>query len=97
MINVDIKITNNLTPQLKSLQRQLAKYPDDAEAKFVSLTPVKSGNARRNTTLVGNHTIEAQYPYAQRLDHGWSKQAPIGMTKPFEVWVRNKLKQIFGK
>jgi hypothetical protein len=58
--------------------------------EFYRLTPVKTGNAKRNTKLVGN-TIEADYPYAQVLDDGrsfrqgqmrGSAQAPQGMTKP---------------
>lgn len=97
MITVDIKIDDKVTPVLKGMAKQLAKYPQDAEAKFVSLTPIRSGNARNNTNLKNNDTIEASYPYAQRLDQGWSKQAPMGMTRPFERWVRAKVKQIFGK
>lgn len=97
MINVDIKIDDGITPILKGMKQQLAKYPQDAEDEFVRLTPVRSGNARRNTNLRNNDTIVASYPYAQRLDEGWSKQAPNGMTKPFEVWVKKKVKQIFGK
>lgn len=41
----------------------------------------KPGNARRKTILRGNQ-IEANYPYAQRLEEGWSSQAPKGMTEP---------------
>ena len=96
MIKVDITINDKLTPVLKGMATQLAKYPQDAEAKFKSLTPIKTGNARRNTNLRGS-TIEANYPYAVPLDNGHSKQAPQGMTKPFEKWVRQKAKQIFGK
>jgi len=44
-------------------------------------TPVRSGNARNQTKLKGQ-TINSDYAYAGRLDEGWSKQAPDGMTKP---------------
>lgn len=97
MIQVDIKIDDGITPVLKGMQQELAKYPQDAETKFKRLTPIDKGNARRNTNLVGNQTIEANYAYAVPLDNGHSKQAPNGMTKPFEQWVRMKAKQIFGK
>lgn len=97
MISVDIKIGDKFTPVLKGMARQLAKYPQDAEAEFIALTPIDTGNARRRTRLVNNDTIEANYPYAVPLDNGHSKQAPQGMTKPFEKWVRNKSRQIFGK
>ena len=97
MIQVDIKIGDNLTPVLAGMQKKLQQYPQDAEDKFVSLTPIRSGNARSKTRLVNNTYIDAAYPYAQRLDQGWSRQAPSGMTKPFEAWMKTKVKQIFGK
>jgi hypothetical protein len=51
-------------------------------AKYMrSITPIQSGNARRNTTSNGNE-IRADYPYAKRLDEGWSKQNQIGLIEP---------------
>lgn len=97
MIQVDIKIDDGITPVLKGMQRELNKYPQDAEAKFISLTPIDTGNARRNTRLVNKDRIEANYPYAVPLDNGHSSQAPRGMSRPFEQWVKGKVKQIFGK
>jgi len=97
MISVDIKIDDGMTPVLKGMARELARYPQDAEKEFKALTPIDTGYARRNTRLAGKDTIEANYPYAIPLDQGHSRQAPQGMTKPFEKWVRGKLKQIFGK
>jgi hypothetical protein len=96
-MRVDITINDNLSNALKEMRRELSQYPKDAQGKYISLTPVKTGNARRNTRLKNNNTIEAHYAYAERLDNGWSRQAPQGMTKPFEVWVRAKMKRIFGK
>lgn len=112
MITTKINISDGITPVLKGMQKQLALYPKEAEAKFISLTPIgdpnrwKSrkappgyipGNARRSTHLINKNTIKADYPYAVPLDQGHSTQAPNGMTKPFEAWVRAKVKQIFGK
>lgn len=96
-MKVDINIKDGITPVLKGMQKELKRYPQDAEDKFISLTPVRTGNARSNTYLKNPNEIVANYAYAQRLDQGWSKQAPSGMTKPFEAWVRTKVKQIFGK
>lgn len=96
MITVDIKIDDGLTKVLKGMQKELTKYPQDAEAKFKSLTPIDTGNARRHTKLVGNR-IEANYQYAQPLDNGHSKQAPQGMVKPFSKWMKDKSRKIFGK
>jgi hypothetical protein len=97
MIQIDIKIDDKLTPVLKGMAKELKRYPQDAEDKYVSLTPIKSGNARNNTYLQGQDRIVANYAYAQRLDEGHSKQAPRGMTQPFEAWVRQKTRQIFGR
>lgn len=97
MLRVDITIEDNLSNALQSMRKELSNYPKDATGKFISLTPVKTGNARRNTNLKNSNTIEANYPYAQRLDDGYSKQAPNGMSKPFEKWVEQKMKKIFGK
>ena len=97
MISVDIKIDDKIQRMTRQIKRDLAKYPQEAEAEYKSLTPVRSGNARRNTNLRGTDKIVANYPYAERLDNGYSKQAPRGMSIPFEKWVRQKVKQIFGK
>jgi hypothetical protein len=60
---------------------------------FRASTPIRSGNARRSTVMVGNE-IRAQYPYATRLDQGYSKQSPEGMTQPtieaMQKYIENK-------
>lgn len=96
-MKVDITVKDNMSSALKSMRKELYLYPKDAQGKYISLTPVQTGNARRNTKLENNNTIHANYPYATRLDKGWSNQAPQGMTKPFEAWVQAKMKKIFGK
>ena len=63
------------------------KITNHAYQTFVKNTPVRSGNARRKTKLAGN-TINADYPYAQRLEEGYSKQSPRGMTEPTIEEVR---------
>jgi hypothetical protein len=50
-------------------------------------TPRDTGNARRNTKLTGDRIL-AQYPYAQRLDQGSSKQAPDGMSNPTTEYIK---------
>jgi hypothetical protein len=45
--------------------------------------------------LSGNE-IQANYPYAQRLEEGWSTQAPDGMTKPTIEEVRNYVYNTLG-
>lgn len=96
MITVDVKVTDKMTGEVEKIKRQLRNVPKEALVEFKALTPIRSGNARRKTTLSGD-TIQANYPYAQRLDEGYSKQAPQGMTKPFDKWFQNKIKKIMGR
>jgi hypothetical protein len=59
---------------------------------FKDITPVRSGNARRSTSLQGDE-IQADYAYAQRLDDGYSPQAPRGMTKPTEKFIQEYIRK----
>lgn len=63
-----------------------------AENYFVNITPRRTGNAQDNTYLK-NNIINANYPYAQRLDNGWSKQAPKGMTGPTIDYIKKYIKR----
>lgn len=83
-INVDI---GSALHQLNLNARSVEKIKQEAADYFHDITPIRSGNARRNTRLVGD-TITANYPYAQRLDTGYSKQAPQGMSKPTEKKIQ---------
>lgn len=96
MVEVKVDVKDLMTGEIKKIKQELAKVPRQGLAEFRSLTPIRSGNARRRTTLQGD-TISADYPYAQRLDEGWSKQAPKGMTLPWEQWLRKRIKQIMGR
>lgn len=66
-----------------------------AYTHFKKVTPIDTGNARRNTDLVGNE-IQAKYPYAVRLDKGWSRQAPKGMVQPTVEYLRDYIKKHLG-
>jgi hypothetical protein len=55
---------------------------------FRKITPFRTGNAKRNTFL-NKDTIEATYPYARRLDEGYSPQARDGMTRPTEAYMQD--------
>lgn len=86
-----------VTSSLRKLQSELDKLPALAYDVFVKATPKDTGNARRKTRLRRNSVIEANYPYAQPLDKGWSRQAPEGMTKPTERFVTQQLRRIIRK
>jgi len=83
----------DIIPSLRAMVGKLAKVPQEAFKEFVKETPVRTGNARRNTKLRGN-TITANYPYAEKLDEGSSSQSPEGMTKPTEDFIKKRVNQI---
>lgn len=88
------KVNNKLTSILKNVKRELQDLPKEALKVFIKNTPIRSGNARRNTKLKGKNVIHARYPYAQRLDEGYSKQSPDGMVKPTEEFIQKRLQEI---
>lgn len=95
MITLKVTAQNTITPVLKNIQRKLDNLPKEAEKVFVQNTPIRSGNARRNTKL-SKDTIVANYPYAQRLNEGYSKQKPEGMVKPTEEFIIRRFKEIMS-
>jgi hypothetical protein len=97
---IDVKVKINVEPKKQALKNQIRaveKLPEKATEYFKAMTPIDTGNARRNTKLKGDDTIHANYAYAQKLDDGHSRQASQGMTKPTEKWVREQFKKIFKK
>lgn len=96
MIQLKINGVANLNNNLKKIQKKLNNVPDEAYNFFVKETPIRSGNARRKTKLQNKETIIADYPYAQRLDQGYSKQSPKGMIKPTINFIRKRVKQILA-
>jgi len=96
MINVSVDVTDQITGDINRIKKELANLPKDSLVEFKALTPIRSGNARRNTFLKGN-TIEANYPYAGRLDEGYSRQAPKGMIEPWTKWFEKRIQKIMGR
>ena len=82
--NVDL---SNLNLKLKDMKELTDKVLPQTYEHFRDITPIRSGNARQNTHLQGNR-IFADYPYAERLDEGYSRQAPEGMTQPTEEFLQ---------
>lgn len=90
------QIANTITPSLNKQSSRLQALPRQAYNFFVSVTPIDTGYARSRTQLRGN-IIDANYPYAQPLDRGWSRQATQGMTKPTEQFIKNYLRATRSK
>ena len=65
---------------------------------FKRITPKRSGYARSHTEEYKRgykYIITGNYPYSQRLDTGWSKQAIKGMTLPSLVYLNKSLAKNF--
>lgn len=91
MIGIKInKTSDGIGIRLQGITKELSQLPDEALKKLRELTPIRTGNARRNTKLQNRRTIKADYHYATDLDAGKSKQARQGMTKPFAAWLKNR-------
>jgi len=94
-MTVTLKV-DKITSDLKRRQKLLDQVPDRAFDFWYKETPIRTGNARRRTHLRGN-TIEARYPYAQRLDEGYSRQSPEGMSRPTERFIQRLVRTIMRK
>lgn len=77
-IKIDDSDYQELVKDLRDIDEDAMKQ---AFPTYKAETPIKSGNARNKTKLKRN-VIASKYPYAGRLDDGWSKQSPKGFTEP---------------
>jgi hypothetical protein len=78
--------------QFKQLETAIKGLTQAAHKEFVKNTPVRSGNARRKTRLDGDRIV-ADYAYSQRLDDGYSRQAPRGMVEPTEKFIQQEVER----
>lgn len=92
-ITVSTKAVRDMLNDLSDMPDDMM---DDGHKEMVKLTPIgkpstwqspapkgyKPGNARRRTVHKVSDKIQSKYPYAARLDNGWSDQAPDGFTEP---------------
>lgn len=87
MAKVEMTKFNKLMTKLKKNVEGLSK---GAYEVFVENTPENTGNAKRKTRLAGDKII-ADYDYSQKLDEGFSRKKPKGMTEPTEQWIEQEL------
>lgn len=82
----------------KDINKAVSDSMNSTYRYFRRITPKRSGNARSNTDYDRrNLEIIADYPYAARLDEGWSKQAPRGMTEPSFKHLQDQLTKEFRR
>lgn len=92
-----IKVAKNkITPSLRKITAKFNELPQEAYKYWKAITPIRTGNARRRTRLQGTK-IKANYNYAVPLDDGYSRQAPQGMSKPTEKFIKQQLKKAIRK
>ena len=94
---MEIKIDDT---EFKGLLKDMLKTANrdwrQAGTHFRNITPQDTGNAKRRTFTRGK-TITGNYGYAARLDEGWSKQAPDGMSDPTFDYYADILERDLGK
>lgn len=93
---MSIRVKDNMTASLDRIVKSIEGVPESAYAYWRSITPIRSGNARRRTRLAGNE-IQARYAYAEALDSGTSKQAPRGMSEPTTQYLDREYKKRIRK
>lgn len=93
---MSVKVNDKMSRSLQRIEQRLTTVPQQAFDYWVSITPVKTGNARKRTRFARDKIL-AQYPYAQVLDTGTSKQAPQGMSKPTEKFIDRLMRRILRK
>lgn len=87
-----VTIQDKITRSLQKIEKSIDSVPEAAYDYWRSITPVRTGNARRRTVL-RNNTIEARYAYAVPLDEGSSRQAPKGMSGPTTDYLDSEYKK----
>ena len=92
-MTLNMSEVNKMFDQAEKVAKTL---PKEAYDYFVDSTPIRTGNARRSTRLRGS-TIDANYAYAERLDDGYSRQAPKGMSGPTEKFLQKRIDNLIGK
>ena len=84
----------------QGLDRAVRLVATDVFKIIKRITPVRSGRAKRgwklNKKSNKRYEVRNNVPYGQRLDAGYSKQAPKGMTRPAlrEVLSTNRSRRI---
>ena len=92
-VTLNMSAVSKMFDQAEKVAKTL---PKEAYDVFRDNTPIRSGNAFRSTRLRGN-TIDADYNYAERLDEGYSRQSPKGMTGPTEKFLQKRIDDLIGK
>jgi hypothetical protein len=94
-----VEITG-LAQMHKDLETAIVEIVADVESTVFKTaranTPVLTGNAKRNWQRQNNKrkgfTVENRVPYIERLDQGYSRKKPKGMTGPTLTEINRRTK-----
>jgi hypothetical protein len=96
-VKLEIEIdTKDFERTLRKLSGIVDQNWRAAGNQFRQITPRRSGNAQSKSSYNSNE-IRGDYPYAGRLDEGYSKQAPAGMSDPTIRYFENGLEKDIGR
>ena len=84
---------SKIKARLQEVDRKVNRIKDFAHEEFRKITPIRTGNARSKTNRI-NRGVEAAYPYANKLNDGFSRQAPKGMTDPTVEKIQQFVRKI---
>jgi hypothetical protein len=87
MLSVRVTGTDRTAKSImRKIDTLLARVSSDAFKEARSITPVRSGRAKKAWKLEkrGKYNVEVvnRVPYASRLNQGYSSKAPRGITRP---------------
>lgn len=91
------RVTNRIGPSLRRKAKLLQPIPKKGYDHFKTVTPIDSGNAKSKTkysTTRNGGRITGDYNYANRLNNGYSRQAPEGMTEPTIEHIQKEIKRV---
>lgn len=95
---IDLQGDAAMMQKLKAEIDQFSTFVADTfKSEVVPRTPIDTGRARRGwqqRQLGSQQIIENQVPYIERLERGYSKQAPRGFVKQAVTATINKTKRI---
>jgi hypothetical protein len=80
-VRVKLDVKSNVAKTMNEYSKLAKTVAKKTYTYFRDITPERTGNAKRRTRLKDT-TITADYNYASKLDEGYSRQAPEGMTGP---------------
>jgi len=80
-VRVKLDVKSNVAKTMNEYSKLAKTVAKKTYTYFRDITPERTGNAKRRTRLKDT-TITADYNYASKLDEGYSRQAPEGMTQP---------------